>query len=85
MVALADVARATRGLVRGTEYIGAYSVPDGYFGGRAVAHVVLDGSRLIHVFPSGWHRSPFLPMDIQDAAEARYLIENHPNGRGYYQ
>jgi len=69
-------------------YLGAYSVPDGCFGDRTTAHVVLvqegEACCVCHVFPFGWLRSPFLPMDIANESEARWLIKNSYNGKKYY-
>ena len=68
-----------------TQYIGAFSVPDGYFGNRAIVHLVLDGHKLLHVTSYGYHGFPFLQADIQDINEALWLINNHPIGQKYYQ
>ncbi len=68
-----------------TEFIGSYSVPDGYFGDRAIVYVVLDNYILVHVTPDGSHKSAFLPMNMSHAENARWMIENHPNGKKYYK
>lgn len=63
--------------------VGYYSVPDGFNGHRADVHLLLCGSRLIEVTPTGFHNSA-LCMDVQDEREAHWLIENHPVGKKRY-
>jgi hypothetical protein len=65
-------------------YLGAYKVPKGVYGGYMVANVVLQQGYLVHVFPFGSHKSPFLPMQFENSREAKWHIENHPNGKRYY-
>ena len=69
-----------------TEYLGAYSVPDGHFGNRSVAHVCFnpENGQVIHVYSNGFHHQSVIPQAI-DAAEAKWLIENHPNGKRHYR
>jgi len=62
-------------------YIGSYTRPDGYFGDKATVNLCLVSNKLIEVHSSGYHRSPFLEMDIQDELEAEWLINNHPNSK----
>lgn len=67
----------------GNYYLGQYLVPNGYFG-TTIAHVVYENGFLIHVFPHGFHKSPFLPMRFSSVAEAEWHILFHPNGAKYY-
>lgn len=64
-----------------TAYIGQYTRPNGYFGDTTNVHLCLDGNKLIEVYQHGYHNSGFLPMDIQDTAEAIWLISNHPSSQ----
>jgi len=66
-----------------TEFVGSYSIPDGYFGDRVIVYVVLDNHKLIHVTPNGTHKSAFLPMDILNINSAKWMIKNHSNGKYY--
>jgi len=68
-----------------SEFIGTYSVPDGYFGHRITARVVLVGKRLVHVFPFGFHTSHIFPCDFSSADEAIWHINNHPEGKQYFE
>ena len=65
-----------------TEYLGCYSVPDGYFGDRAICHFCFDpetGRTLaVHLF--GFHASEVPPA--VSAVEARWLITYHPICKG---
>ena len=59
--------------------------PDGYFGDTVVVGLAFHDKKLIEVHESGYHVSGFLPMDIAGMAEVRWLLENHPNAKKYYQ
>jgi len=67
------------------EYLGGYSVPDGYAGNRIIAHVVLQDDKILHVYPFGVCRSPFLQMRVHSAREARWLVNNDPLAKKYYR
>ena len=60
-----------------SQFIGTYRKPSGHVGNSTAVRLCLVGSRLIEVYPFGFIRSPYLSMDILDAAEATWLIDNH--------
>jgi len=70
---------------RRAEYIGGYSVPDGYAGNRIIAHVVVQDEQIMHVYPFGVCHSPVLQMQVYSKREARWLVNHHPLAKKYYR
>lgn len=68
-----------------TDYIGVFSIPDGYFGDRQLVHVLYDcESKLImNVNKTSCFRSVFGMM--VDVREAEWHIKNNPLGKKYYK
>jgi len=66
-----------------TTYLGAYTIPDGYFGATAIAHFCYDpdSQKTLAVHPFGFH-STFVPLAM-DYKEAEWLLKNHPHTKIY--
>lgn len=69
-----------------TEYLGQWLLPNGYNYPQIPIHVVWDPETkcILHVVPTGFHKSAPLPMEFESAAEALWNIQTHPMGRLYY-
>lgn len=67
-----------------TEYIGAFVVPDGYFGDKALIHLCFDQRTLccIEVHATGFFRSVIPLATTKD--EVMWLMGNHPACKGRY-
>lgn len=59
------------------------SVPDGYFGDRVTCQLAMLDGMVVEVYPFGFCRSS-LP-DVVDVHEAKWLLENHPEGKRRYK
>lgn len=68
-----------------TEYIGAYQVPDGYFGDDAIVHLCFDPQTnyCLEVCATGCFRSCVPPTTTKYGAE--WLIQNHPTCKGRFK
>jgi len=68
-----------------TEHIGSAVRQNGFNGDTVLVHLVLDGKALLEVHEHGYHRSPYLPMDIASKEEAQFLLAWNPCARRNYR
>ena len=68
-----------------TYYIGAYEVPDGYFGEKAIIHLVFDEQTTCcyEVSQEGYFRSQIPPALTVD--EVTWLLNNRPQEKRRYK
>ena len=65
-----------------TKLIGSAQRNDGT--STRVVHLVLDGAAVVEVHSRGYHRSPYLPMDVANMEEALHLLIGDPCARKGY-
>ena len=68
-----------------TEYIGAFQVPDGYFGEKAIVHLCFDLHTFctIEVRETGYFRSCIPQATTKE--EVEWLMKNNPTCKGRYK
>jgi len=61
------------------EYIGSYTVPDGYFGNKAVVHLCFDpkSGKTLAAHPQGYYTTQI--HTAVDAREVLWLLDHHPD------
>ena len=66
-----------------SEYIGTYSVPNGYFGDRSIVHAVFYNGKILFVTKTGWFTDGYINKVYANVTEAKWYIENHYRGEKY--
>ncbi len=66
-------------------YLGAWEVPNGYFGERAVAHFIYFEGRIYSATPDGYRSEDVLGRCYLSLFEAQWYLDNHYLSKKHYR